>query len=439
MARDEAVSDAVQRLYRRRRFGMKLGLHVEEALLAHLGNPERSYGCIHVAGTNGKGSVCAILHAILHAASFSVGLYTSPHLVRFNERFVVAGEEVPDDELSLLVGLVERTAGEVALEIGQEPTFFECATAMALEHFRRRRVDLAVIETGMGGRLDATNTVEPLVSAITRIGLEHTAYLGDSLAAIAAEKAGIVKPGVPVVAGMMADDAMDVVRRTAAGLDCRLVEAGKHVSVRAKSRSLDGQKLSAETESASYGTVQFPLLGEHQVENLATALTVVDVLRDVAGLDIGDDAVVEGISSVKWPGRAQVLRREPPLILDGAHNLCAARALADTLSAALDGRPLGLITGMCGDKDVRGFLRSFSGLARRLWVVGIRNERDMPSEAVLAAGNEFGMECEATDLHDALRRANDWAKSNGAAICVTGSLFLAGELLDDSREMLADW
>jgi len=430
---------ALERLYERCRFGMKPGLRVEEALLARLDNPEWSCRCIHVAGTNGKGSVCAMLDSILRVAGFPVGLYTSPHLVRFNERFVIDGEQVSDDDLSFLVGIIEKTAEDVAREVGQEPTFFECSTAMAFEYFRHRSVDLAVIETGMGGRFDATNIISPLVSVITRIGIEHTAYLGDHLAAIAGEKAGIIKPGVPVVAGMMDPEAMDVIRHIATRQHSPLIEAAGNTSIRVKSSSLDGQKCHAETGSTSYGTIQLPLLGTYQVENLATVLTVVDILRDMVGMDIGDDAVKKGVSSVKWPGRLQVLRKDPPLIVDGAHNPGAARALVGALVEVLAGRSLGLIVGMCGDKDVHGFFRCFSGLAQRVWVVGLRNERSMPAAEILTAGREFGMECEETTLPEALRRAKDWAKAENAAICVTGSLFLAGELLAAFQGVSGEW
>jgi len=302
---------------------------------------------------------------------------------------------------------------------------------MAFEHFRRQNVDVAVVETGMGGRLDATNTVTPLVSVITRIAIEHRQYLGDDLPTIAAEKAGIVKPGVPVVAGMMPPAALDVIRGACAAKRCLLVEAGQNASVRVSRVGPQGQKIHIETPAVSYGTVRFPLLGKHQVENLATAVTVIDVLRDVAGLAVDEEPVGRGIASVRWPGRFQVVETDPPVVLDGAHNPDAARALADTLAEVFAGRPVALIVGMCNDKDAMRFLRHFSGLARRLWVAGIAGQRNMPAQTVLAAGRSAGLQSTTATLPDALAAARDWARAEQGVVCLTGSLFLVGQALGE--------
>jgi len=207
------MKNALERLYKRQTFGIKPGLDVIRALLARLDNPERSYGVIHVAGTNGKGSVCAMIDSVLRATGCTVGLYTSPHLVSFNERFCVNGVQICDDDLFGLIEQIERISSEVADELKREPTFFECSTAMAFEYFRKKGVKLAVIEVGMGGRLDATNVVMPLVSVITRVSLEHMAYLGHDVVSIAFEKAGIIKPGKPVICGATDEKALDVMKQ----------------------------------------------------------------------------------------------------------------------------------------------------------------------------------------------------------------------------------
>ena len=423
------MEEVLERLFRRRRFGMKLGLHVEEALLDCLGNPERHGLFVHVAGTNGKGSVASITAAVLTAAGYRTGLYTSPHLVRFNERFVVDGQAIPDDELMDIVGFVEAAVPDVIRKCGQEPTFFECSTAIAFEYFRRCNVDIAVIETGMGGRLDATNIVKPIVCAITRIGLEHTEYLGNDLATIASEKAGIIKPGVPVVAGAMADEALGVIRGACAKRGCALVVAAENVSISAGRAALGSRKVKLETDGVAYGTVEFGLVGDYQLENLATAISVVDVLRDIGGLAISEEQVRVGVGAVTWPGRCQVLETDPPVILDGAHNPDGARALATVLDDILGNRPLGLVVGMCGDKDIGRFLKCFSSSARKLWAVGLSNERGAAPLTIANAGTALGIQSEESSLDQALCAARAWALAEKGAVCITGSLFLVGDVL----------
>lgn len=421
---------ALERLYRRQTFGIKPGLDVIEALLKKLGNPERSFGVIHVAGTNGKGSVCAMLDSVLRVAGINTGLYTSPHLVSFNERICVGGKQVGDDELASLIEKIEGTAREVAREMKREPTFFECSTAMAFDYFRAKGVKLGVVEVGLGGRLDATNVVMPVVSVITRISLEHTVYLGNDVESIAFEKAGIVKPGRPVVCGAMDESAREVIKRIAKERSSSFFYAAENASVRVVSSDLSGQKVAVETANASYGTMKLPFVGLHQVENLSTAITALEVLGDVAGVVIEPDRVKAGIGAARWNGRFQVLSKDPPLIVDGAHNPDAARVLADALRQVLRGRPAGLIVGMCGDKDVSGFLKSFGAMVRRLWVVPVKSERNMPEEKIISAGKVQGWNVESTSLEKAVSDAECWAREVGGVICVAGSLFLAGEMLE---------
>jgi dihydrofolate synthase/folylpolyglutamate synthase len=253
----------IERLYSRRRFGIKLGLEVVHGMLAELDNPQNQYGIVHVAGTNGKGSVCAILESVFRAAGYKTGLYTSPHLVSLNERFKVGMIDVDDASLSALIDDVEQCALSVEKSEGRAPTFFECTTVMAFEHFRRAGVDLAVIETGLGGRYDATNVVLPLLSVITRISMEHTEHLGDNIVSIAHEKAGIIKRGRPVVCGAMDDDARGEIRRVAEenGSGFRLVE--EMVNVTVKETDIAGQKVVMESQGGWRGTFRFPLIGAH--------------------------------------------------------------------------------------------------------------------------------------------------------------------------------
>lgn len=403
---------------------------MEKELLALLANPHGRYPAVHVAGTNGKGSVAAMVASILRCAGCLTGLYTSPHLVRFNERFLVNGVEIGDSDLEQAVLRIEARIPAVAESTGNEPTFFECSTAIAFDYFAARGVDLAVLETGMGGRLDATNVVTPLLSVITRIGLEHTAYLGADLETIAAEKAGIIKPGRPVVCGMMDPPARAVVRTTARDRNALFVDAEQTVSVSVRGEDLKGQILAMETEDASYGRVRLPLVGRHQAENAATAAAVIGVLNGFCGLNIAEDAVRQGLEAVSWPGRFQLLREDPPMILDGAHNPDAARALAATLGRLAKRRPIGLVAGMCADKDARGFLAAFRGKVEKLWAVPFKSERSMPPKDLRAIGEALNFSAEDTDLPSALKAASAWAEARKGLVCVTGSLFLVGEVLE---------
>ena len=423
------MQEALDRLFSRRRFGMKPGLEVELDLLGRLGNPHEELACVHVAGTNGKGSVCALLEAMLKDLGLRVGMFTSPHLVRFNERYRVAGECIGDDELLDLIGEVEAAASETGKALGKEPTFFECSAAIAFLYFRNVGVHVAILETGMGGRLDATNVVLPLLSVITRISRDHAMYLGDDLPSIAAEKCGIIKKGRPVVCGAMDASALEVARRTASARGCALVEAEQSVSVTVRGGGLAGQDVEVETANARYGRVRLPLLGVHQVENLATAVAALESVCDVLGVAAGPDSVKRGAAAVDWPGRCQVIRQSPPVIIDGAHNAGAAEALVRTLDRLMGSTPLGLVVGMCNDKEMAEFLAPFGPLVRRCWAVPIANERSASPEELSAEMRRLGCESTVAALRAALAEAVRWAEAGGGAVCVTGSLYLVGEVL----------
>ena len=412
----------------RRRFGMKPGLERMEALAEALGHPERELACIHVAGTNGKGSVAAMAASVLQAAGFgSVGRYTSPHLVRFNERVCIDGAPVPDAVLEPALDRILAVVGDLDAA-GSPPTFFECATALAFEVFRAQGVRLAVVETGLGGRLDATNIIVPVVSAITNVGLEHCEYLGDTVEKIAFENAGIIKPGRPVVAGAMRDEARAVIAARAAELGAPLLDFGVGVTVRA---AKDGRRIVAFEDAFRTVTgIPFPLDGAYQRDNLATAVQAVEAFSQAAGIPISDGAFKRGLASVAWPCRFQKVADDPPVIVDGAHNPPAAEALAASL-AKLSG-PLALVAGFCGDKDALKVLRTLHPRFRRAWATETPSPRTSPPETVAALMRQAGFAdpgCRA-DWRDALAEATEWAREEGGSIVVCGSLFLAGAVAD---------
>lgn len=423
-----SLSENLKRLYALRTFGVKPGLDPTIALLDRMGNPHHAFVSIHVAGTNGKGSVCAMLESVLREAGLRVGLYTSPHLVRFNERIRVDGQDISDDELAGLFEAMELHASAVA-KGGRELTFFEFTTALAFEQFRRRKVQVAVVETGMGGRLDSTNVVLPLVSVITRIGMDHMAYLGDTIEAIAGEKAGIIKAERPVVCGAMPEEAREVIRRVALERMAPWTDASETVTVRRVSQGIEGQKLAIAGADQDYGTVTVKLLGRHQLENCATVMATLEVLAGCSPLRLPVETIRNGLQAVAWPGRLQVLETDPPVILDGAHNPDGARALAVTLKELFKKRKIGLVWGMCGDKDALGFAKALGGTVKRCWCVPIDSERSVEPKTLLQIARTEGWQAEVTSVTLAREQAKAWATDNNGVVCIAGSLFLAGEVL----------
>lgn len=390
-------------LSRSRRFGMRPGLDTIRAVMAALGNPQDTLRCIHIAGTNGKGAVAAMLDSVLRAAGYRVARYTSPHLVAINERFFIDGEPVADDTLAAVADEVLSVIARLERDQGLEVTFFEALTAVAFVLFARVRPDVTVLETGLGGRLDATNIIaSPLVSVITRIGLDHCDWLGTTHAAIATEKAGIVKPGCPVVCGAMPPEALDAIRRVAAEKGSTLVAAQPW------------------TPPAG-----FALFGAFQEENAATVKAVLDMLP----FAIPDGAISDGLARVVWPGRCQRVTKDGvTYMVDGAHNPDGAAALARVLGGMA---PVGLVAGFCGDKDVSGHLRTLAPHVSRAWAVPIRNDRSLAPEDVAArmasAGIADATPCAA--VPEALSAAAAWARGTGSSVAVCGSLFLVGEAL----------
>lgn len=419
----------LQRLADRRRFGMRPGLATIQTLLDRLGNPERDIAAIHIAGTNGKGAVAALCESVLRAAGYPVARYTSPHLVRVNERFLINGAWVSDDALEAAAQEVEA-AINAAPTLPEDPTFFECLTAVAFVLFRQAGAKLAVLETGLGGRLDATNVVTPLVSVITRIGLDHCDWLGDTIEKIAAEKAGIIKPGRPVVCGAMPDEARAVVAAVAASNRSLFADAAETVSAAVTRGGLDGQTLALATQNRTLPPIRLPLAGAFQVENVCTAVAALETVAE-CGLAIPDKAFVDGLENVCWPGRFQLVPGAPPVIVDGAHNPEGARALRQALKSCRVKAPLGLVAGFCGDKDALAHLRVLAPVVKRAWGVASANPRSLTADQTVGFMRMAGIGEAAScgTVREALDTAREWARETDGIVLVCGSLFLAGEAL----------
>lgn len=341
-------------LYGLSRFGIKPGLATMERIMEALDHPERKFQSVHVTGTNGKGSTCAMIESVLRTAGYATALYTSPHLYAFNERITVGGQPISDE---LLIGYVAEIRA-VCKKRNIQPTFFEFTTALAFLHFARSNIDVAIIEVGMGGRHDATNVIIPLVSVITNVGLDHMEFLGFTKAEIAKEKAGTMKEGVPVITAEEDEEIVGIFYAEAKEKNTSVIRAQEVVGVDVVSSGLDGQEVAVTTYLQSLPSmhIHLPLLGFHQVKNLATALAALNVLSE-QGWNIAKQSFVDGIAHVHWEGRLQVVSRDPLIIVDGAHNADGVRALHDFLRAEkLEKRGGVLVFAMKKGKDVSGML-----------------------------------------------------------------------------------
>ncbi len=417
----------LERLAARRRFGIRPGLETMRALCAALGNPEREFAAIHVAGTNGKGSVAALCEAALRTMGLPVARYTSPHLVRVNERFVVGGEPVSDAALARALDTVEA----VCAREGLEPTFFEALTACAWLVFREAGAKVVVCEVGMGGRWDATNILEaPLVSVITHVALDHCDILGDTVEAIAAEKAGIVKPGRPVVMGAMDARAKAVIAAAAARLGAPLHDAEAEIRVTVSRRTLHGQTLQCSSPTCDYPAALTRLAGTFQAENAATALCALERLGE-QGLPVPPKAFAEALRTVSWPGRCQLISDDPPTFLDGGHNPDALRALREALKSMHVRRRVALVCGFCGDKAVGKALREIAPLVSAAWAVPLANPRGLTPDALAGELREAGIPSVVPmpSVAEGLEAAAAWAQDNQGTVLICGSLFLVGEVL----------
>lgn len=414
----ESYRESLEAMYGLRRFGIKLGLSTIRRILRGLGNPQDRFRCVHIAGTNGKGSVASALSAIFHAAGYRTGLFTSPHLVRFNERIQVDGREIENPDVVAAYRAV-RDVGSG----DREATFFEFSTAMALYEFGCRDVDWAIIETGMGGRLDATNVLRPELSIITNISLEHKAYLGTSIAAIAGEKAGIIKPNTPVITGVRQPTAFSVISGMAAEKRAPLFRQGRDFRVR---RDRQKGTFSYFGIDNTWHNMRIGLRGNFQVDNAAMVLAACEVLEG-RGADLPLGAIRKGLTQNRWPGRLEVVGKTPLILLDGAHNLMAARHLARYMKETLPGRKVTLVIGILDDKPFDRILADLIPLASRTILTRAKIDRALPPETLLPVARKYGKRIEiAQGVENAVRRAIEDAAPEDAVV-IAGSLYVVGE------------
>jgi len=399
-------------LFSRTAFGIKPGLKKISALLAVLDNPHQNLAVIHVAGTNGKGSVCAMLESVLRASGFKTGLYTSPHLISFVERFRINGKTIPPKKLEEYIKKIEMVDDTLH---DRPATFFEISTAIAFQYFSDEQVDIAIIETGMGGRWDATNVVIPLLSIITHIDLDHIDYLGDTLEKIAYEKAGIIKPGRPVISAPQKESVQQILQQEGEPI----LQSAEIVSV---TKISSPQKLKIETPSQNLPPIHLPLLGPSQRENVAVAVAGLVWLGSM--LDF-EPAYKKGLELVEWGSRFEILQSHPPIIIDGAHNPSAAQTLAQALYELYPNHQIGFIFGFLEGKNSYEFLKILAPKITKAWFVDLNEKQTIKSQTLLLQAKQIGFQASSATPFKVWEKAQIWVEEKpNRLLCITGSLYL---------------
>ena len=410
--------------------GSRPGLSRTEELLKKLGNPEKGMNFIHVAGTNGKGSTCAMCDSVLRAAGYKVGLYTSPYIVRFNERMCVDGLPISDEELAELVEIIKPIADSME----DKPTEFEIITALAFLYFKRHDCDIVVLEVGMGGRLDSTNVIEsPLVSVITGIAVDHIAVLGDTVEKIAFEKSGIIKQNRPVVYGGRDDDAYDVICK-------RAYETGSPI----KRTGLDKLSVSSMTVEGTmfdYGEikgVRLSLCGGYQPENAATVIEIIAALNE-NGFHISESALREGLKNAKWRARFELLAKDPVVVFDGSHNMQGVTAAANSINSFFGAKKVIMLMGVLADKEWWNMLDVLLPCAESMYCITPPSPRALSSEILAAECNSRGVKAMAyNNLDEGVAEAYRMAKTQNVPLVMLGSLYMYGDVFFALKKELDD-
>jgi dihydrofolate synthase/folylpolyglutamate synthase len=419
MAQD-TYQQSLDYLYGLEKFGMIFNLTQVERILNAIGDPHKEIQTIHIGGTNGKGSTAAMMGSILQKEGYRVGLYTSPHLIRFTERIKVNGKEIEEEEVAALAGWMRKEIE--ASGILPPFTFFDFTTAMALHYFKQKLVDLAILEVGLGGRLDSTNVVDPLIAIITNIAKDHEEYLGKSILKIAQEKAGIIKKGRPLITAATQPLVLRLFSKVCQGKESPYFRVGKEFRyVRAEDGDFDYEGLSRKL----WG-IHLNLKGFHQVINATTALGAMEVLEDL-GYRVSTHAMIDGLKEVDWPGRLEIVSSSPRVILDGAHNPAGALVLKESLEKEFRYQNLILLIGIMKDKDIPSMLHLLAPLAHHIIFTKPHTDRAAAPSLLKKALGQNGRKAEiAEDLREAIERGLSLTQEEDL-LCITGSLYTVGE------------
>lgn len=418
----------IDRIHEFNRFGMVLGLDRMEELLRRLGNPQDDLKVIHVAGTNGKGSVSKYLEEGLSACGYKMGLYTSPYIETFNERIRYDGADISDEDLEYYGQKVVSAAEAMVADGLDSPTEFEVVTAIAFLYFAGRQADITILEVGLGGIGDSTNVVKsPLASVITSISYDHMAQLGSSLAEIAVNKAGIIKTGCPVIANVPQRDAAKIIARKAYAMGSRLYDiSGIRAAV--SDETPFSQKVSMELYEKSYSDVEISMVGRHQAENLKTALATLEILRKSGAVKLDRKALYEGLKRARQPGRFEVISEDPLVIIDGAHNEAGAQALQETMAQHFAGKKILLVAGILADKEIDSIVKFLTKITDHIIVTEPDNPRKLAAEKLAGHVADFGVAAEAVPgVEAAVHRAKELADGYDV-ILFAGSLYLIGDV-----------
>ena len=418
----------IDRIHEFNRFGMVLGLDRMEELLRRLGNPQDDLKVIHVAGTNGKGSVSKYLEEGLSACGYKMGLYTSPYIETFNERIRYDGADISDEDLEYYGQKVVSAAEAMVADGLDSPTEFEVVTAIAFLYFAGRQADITILEVGLGGIGDSTNVVKsPLASVITSISYDHMAQLGSSLAEIAVNKAGIIKTGCPVIANVPQRDAAKIIARKAYAMGSRLYDiSGIRAAV--SDETPFSQRVSMELYEKSYSDVEISMVGRHQAENLKTALATLEILRKSGAVKLDREALYEGLKRARQPGRFEVISEDPLIIIDGAHNEAGAQALQETMAQYFAGKKILLVAGILADKEIDSIVKFLTKITDHIIVTEPDNPRKLAAEKLAEHVAEFGVAAEVvSDVEAAVHRAKELADGYDV-ILFAGSLYLIGDV-----------
>ena len=422
---------AIEKIHKFERFGMILGLERMDSLLKLLGNPQDDLKIIHVAGTNGKGSICRYIYSVLQAGGYKTGLYTSPFLEVFNERIELDGKYISNEDLAVYTDRVLKCVETMTQRGEQSPTEFEVVTAIAFLYFKEKGCDYAIMEVGLGGSGDSTNVCKaPLISVIASISYDHTDRLGNTLAEIAGEKAGIIKEGCPVVTSAEAPEALEVIERKAEELGCMYFET-RHVPYTVKSQDLGGSVFDVNIQGVTYENLEISMLGEHQIKNAICALAALSIIEERGDVSLHRDDIYKGFKAAKQIGRLEVMSAQekvPVVIIDGAHNPDGAASLRKAMKEYMPDKKILMVTGMLADKDTESILREFTAITDRFIATEPENPRKLDSESLKDKIEAMGASCESiSDCREAVKAAEERGKDFDA-ILYAGSLYMIGAI-----------
>jgi len=424
-------SEALEWLYNIRRFGSKLGLEFVIHLLNLMGNPHEDFKSIHIAGTNGKGSTTAMIASILRADGYRIGVYISPHLSSFTERIVVDGRQIPIEEVVRAVEAIRPHVDEMARDPElRHPTFFEVVTAMAFKYFSEKGVDFAVLEAGMGGKLDATNVIHSLVSVITNVSLEHTDVLGKTVSEIAERKAGIIKKGGVLLTATADEEVFRLFREVCRRKGSRIFRVGRDIRFRKLCSNLQGQSFQLDGLHDRFDALYLPLIGDHQLFNAALAVGAVEAL-DYHSVNVSKKAIEEGLKSVSWPGRLEIMQRDPMVLLDCAKDVAATIALKKAVTKEFKYEKLIMVVSISSDKNIPGMIEQFVQFSDYFIITshGVMGRASDPTLIANEIDNKTKPYEIAKDVKEAIKRAMELAGQDDL-ILVLGSVFLVGEARD---------